>query len=231
MFASGLLAKKAVEKGLNRQPWVKTSLSPGSRVVTDYLEAAGLNESFDALGFHTVGYGCTTCIGNSGPLPENVVSAINEGGLVVTSVLSGNRNFDGRISQHIKANYLASPPLVVAYAIAGTVNQDINSDPLGKGKDGQLVYLKDIWPSQEEIEEAEKLISSDMYKKEYKDTSEISPMWNAIEAPTGKVYEWNYSSTYIQNPPFFSGNGTGFSFFAGHHWCQSFSQAWKLGHY
>ena len=203
MLAAGLLAKKAVEKGLNRQPWVKTSLSPGSRVVTDYLEAAGLNEALDALGFHTVGYGCTTCIGNSGPLPENVVSAINEGGLVVTSVLSGNRNFDGRISQHIKANYLASPPLVVAYAIAGTVNQDINSDPLGKGKDGQPVYLKDIWPSQEEIEEAEKLISSDMYKKEYKDTSESSPMWNAIEAPTGEVYEWDDSSTYIQNPPFF----------------------------
>ena len=203
MLAAGLLAKKAVEKGLNRQPWVKTSLSPGSRVVTDYLEAAGLNEALDALGFHTVGYGCTTCIGNSGPLPENVVSAINEGGLVVTSVLSGNRNFEGRISQHIKANYLASPPLVVAYAIAGTVNQDMNSDPLGKGKDGQPVYLKDIWPSQEEIEEAEKLISSDMYKKEYKDTSESSPMWNAIEAPTGKVYEWDDSSTYIQNPPFF----------------------------
>ncbi len=203
MFAAGLLAKKAVEKGLNRQPWVKTSLSPGSRVVTDYLEAAGLNEALDALGFHTVGYGCTTCIGNSGPLPENVVSAINEGGLIVTSVLSGNRNFEGRISQHIKANYLASPPLVVAYAIAGTVNQDINSDPLGKGKDGQPVYLKDIWPSQEEIKEAEKLISSDMYKKEYKDTSESSPMWNAIEAPTGKVYEWDDSSTYIQNPPFF----------------------------
>ncbi len=205
MLAAGLLAKKAVEKGLNRQPWVKTSLSPGSRVVTDYLEAAGLNEALDTLGFHTVGYGCTTCIGNSGPLPENVVSAINEGGLVVTSVLSGNRNFEGRINQHIKANYLASPPLVVAYAIAGTVNQDINSDPLGKGKDGQPVYLKDIWPSQEEIEEAEKLISSDMYKKEYKDTSEISPTWNAIETPTGKVYEWNDSSTYIQNPPFFRG--------------------------
>ena len=203
MLAAGLLAKKAVEKGLNRQPWVKTSLSPGSRVVTDYLEAAGLNEALNTLGFHTVGYGCTTCIGNSGPLPENVVSAINEGGLVVTSVLSGNRNFEGRINQHIKANYLASPPLVVAYAIAGTVNQDINSDPLGKGKDGQPVYLKDIWPSQEEIEEAEKLISSDMYKKEYKDTSESSPMWNAIEAPTGKVYEWDDSSTYIQNPPFF----------------------------
>ena len=203
MLAAWLLAKKAVEKVLNTQPWVKTSLSPGSRVVTDYLEAAGLNEALDALGFHTVGYGCTTCIGNSGPLPENVVSAINEGGLVVTSVLSGNRNFEGRISQHIKANYLASPPLVVAYAIAGTVNQDINSDPLGKGKDGQPVYLKDIWPSQEEIEEAEKLISSDMYKKVYKDTSERSPMWNAIEAPTGKVYEWDDSSTYIQNPPFF----------------------------
>ena len=207
MLSAGLLAKKAVEKGLNRQPWVKTSLSPGSRVVTAYLEAAGLNVALDALGFHTVGYGCTTCIGNSGSLSGNVVSAINEGGLVVTSVLSGNRNFDGRISQHIKANYLASPPLVVAYAIAGTVNLDINSDPLGKGKDCQPVYLKDIWPSQEEIEEAEKLISSDMYKKEYKDTSESSAMWNAIEAPTGKVYEWDDSSTYIQNPPFFQEMG------------------------
>ena len=207
MLAAGLLAKKAVEKGLNRQPWVKTSLSPGSRVVTDYLEAAGLNEALDALGFHTVGYGCTTCIGNSGPLPENVVSAINEGGLVVTSVLSGNRNFEGRISQHIKANYLASPPLVVAYAIAGTVNQDINSDPLGKGKDGQPVYLKDIWPSQEEIEEVEKLISSEMYEREYKDAIESSPMWNAIEVRTGKVYEWDDSSTYIQHPPFFQKMG------------------------
>lgn len=164
MLAAGLLAKKAVEKGLNRQPWVKTSLGPGSHVVTDYLEAAGLNEPLDALGFHTVGYGCTTCIGNSGPLSENIVTAINQGDLVVASVLSGNRNFEGRINQHIKANYLASPPLVVAYAIAGTVNHDLINEPLGNGKDGQPVFLKDIWPAQEEIDELEKLITSEMRK-------------------------------------------------------------------
>ena len=207
MLAAGLLAKKAVEKGLKRQPWVKTSLGPGSRVVTDYLQAAGLNEALDALGFHTVGYGCTTCIGNSGPLPENIVSAINEGDLVVTSVLSGNRNFEGRISSHIKANYLASPPLVVAYAIAGTVNQDLNNDPLGNDKDGKPVFLKDIWPTKAEIAEVENMISSEMYEKEYKDVGESSPMWNAVESRTGEVYEWGDSSTYIQNPPFFQNMG------------------------
>ena len=207
MLAAGLLAKKAVEKGLNRQPWVKTSLGPGSRVVTDYLEAAGLNEPLDALGFHTVGYGCTTCIGNSGPLPESIVTAINQGDLVVASVLSGNRNFEGRISQNIKANYLASPPLVVAYAIAGTVNHDLINEPLGNGKDGQPVFLKDIWPAQEEIDEVEKLITSEMYEKEYKGAGESSPLWNAIEARTGEVYEWDDSSTYIQNPPFFQKMG------------------------
>ena len=207
MLAAGLLAKKAVEKGLKRQPWVKTSLGPGSRVVTDYLQATGLNEALDVLGFHTVGYGCTTCIGNSGPLPENIVSAINEGDLVVTSVLSGNRNFEGRISSHIKANYLASPPLVVAYAIAGTVNQDLNNDPLGNDKDGNPVFLKDIWPTKAEIAEVENKISSEMYEKEYKDVGESSPMWNAVESRTGEVYEWGDSSTYIQNPPFFQNMG------------------------
>ena len=207
MLAAGLLAKKAVEKGLKRQPWVKTSLGPGSRVVTDYLQATGLNEALDVLGFHTVGYGCTTCIGNSGPLPENIVSAINEGDLVVTSVLSGNRNFEGRISSHIKANYLASPPLVVAYAIAGTVNQDLNNDPLGNDKDGKPVFLKDIWPTKAEIAEVENMISSEMYEKEYKDVGESSPMWNAVESRTGEVYEWGDSSTYIQNPPFFQNMG------------------------
>ena len=207
MLAAGLLAKKAIEKGLKRQPWVKTSLGPGSRVVTDYLQATGLNAALDALGFHTVGYGCTTCIGNSGPLPENVVSAINEGDLVVTSVLSGNRNFEGRISSHIKANYLASPPLVVAYAIAGTVNQDLNKDPLGNDKDGKPVFLKDIWPTKAEIAEVENMISSEMYEKEYKDVGESSPMWNAVESRTGEVYEWGDSSTYIQNPPFFQNMG------------------------
>jgi len=207
MLAAGLLAKKAVEKGLNRKPWVKTSLGPGSRVVTDYLQATGLNEYLDALGFHTVGYGCTTCIGNSGPLPESVVTAINDGDLVVTSVLSGNRNFEGRISPHVKANYLASPPLVVAYAIAGTVNQDLNKESLGTDKEGQPVFLKDIWPSKAEIAEEEKLITSAMYEKEYKDVGDSSPLWNAIEERTGEVYQWDESSTYIQNPPFFQNMG------------------------
>jgi aconitate hydratase len=207
MLAAGLLAKKAVEKGLKRQPWVKTSLGPGSRVVTDYLQETGLSKALDALGFHTVGYGCTTCIGNSGPLPENIVRAINEGDLVVTSVLSGNRNFEGRISSDIKANYLASPPLVVAYAIAGTVNLDLNNEALGNDKDGQPVFLKDIWPTKKEIAQEEKKITSEMYEKEYKDVGESSPLWNAVESRTGEVYEWDDSSTYIQNPPFFQNMG------------------------
>ena len=207
MLAAGLLAKKAVEKGLKRKPWVKTSLGPGSRVVSDYLKASLLDEPLDALGFHTVGFGCTTCIGNSGPLPENIVNAINDGDLIVASVLSGNRNFEGRINQHVKANYLASPPLVVAYAIVGSVNHDFNNDPLGIGDNGQPVYLKDIWPSDEEINNAEKLISSEMYLKEYESADQSSPMWNAIEAPAGEVFQWNEFSTYIQNPPFFKNMG------------------------
>ena len=207
MLAAGLLAKKAVEKGLKRKPWVKTSLGPGSRVVSDYLKAAGLDEFLDALGFHTVGYGCTTCIGNSGPLPDSIVDSINEGDLVVASVLSGNRNFEGRINQHIKANYLASPPLVVAYAISGTVNQDLNTEPLGFGEDGQPVYLNDIWPDDEEIKDAEKIITSEMYLNEYNSADQSSPMWNEIEAPAGDVYQWDKSSTYIQYPPFFKNMG------------------------
>ena len=207
MLAAGLLAKKAVEKGLKRKPWVKTSLGPGSRVVSDYLKAAGLDEFLDALGFHTVGYGCTTCIGNSGPLPDSIVDSINEGDLVVASVLSGNRNFEGRINQHIKANYLASPPLVVAYAISGSVNHDLNTEPLGLGEDGQPVYLNDIWPDDDEIKDAEKLITSEMYLNEYKSADESSPMWNEIEAPAGDVYQWDKSSTYIQYPPFFKNMG------------------------
>ncbi len=203
MLAAGLLAKKAVEKGLKRKPWVKTSLGPGSRVVLDYLKAAELVKPLDSLGFYTVGFGCTTCIGNSGPLSENIINAINEGDLIVTSVLSGNRNFEGRINQHVKANYLASPPLVVAYAIAGSINHDFNNDPLGTGEEGLPVYLRDIWPSNEEIKNAEKLISSEMYLKGYKNADQSSPMWNAIEAPAGKVFQWNELSTYIQNPPFF----------------------------
>jgi aconitate hydratase len=207
MLAAGLLAKKAVEKGLKRKPWVKTSLGPGSRVVSDYLKASLLDEPLDALGFHTVGFGCTTCIGNSGPLPENIVNAINDGDLIVASVLSGNRNFEGRINQHVKANYLASPPLVVAYAIVGSVNHDFNNDPLGIGDNGQPVYLKDIWPSDKEIKNAEKIISSEMYLKEYESADQSSPMWNAIEAPSGEVFQWNEFSTYIQNPPFFKNMG------------------------
>ena len=207
MLAAGLLAKKAVEKGLKRKPWVKTSLGPGSRVVSDYLIASMLDEYLNELGFHTVGFGCTTCIGNSGPLPENIVNAINDGDLIVASVLSGNRNFEGRINQHVKANYLASPPLVVAYAIVGNVNHDFKNDPLGIGKNGQPVYLKDIWPSNEEINKSEKFISKEMYLKEYERADQCSPMWNAIEAPVGENFQWNKFSTYIQNPPFFKNMG------------------------
>ena len=204
MIAAGLLAKKANERGLLPKPWVKTSLGPGSRVVTEYFDKAQLSEHLDALGFHTVGYGCTTCIGNSGPLPENIAQAINEGDLVVTSVLSGNRNFEGRISPNIKANYLASPPLVVAYALAGTVNTDLQNDALGKDRDGHDVLLKEIWPAHEEIAEVEALITSDLYEKGYSRVDEMTPMWNEIKARTGQVYAWDEASTYIQNPPFFT---------------------------
>ena len=208
MIAAGLLAKKANERGLRSKPWVKTSLGPGSRVVTEYLNRSGLSEHLDALDFQTVGYGCTTCIGNSGPLPEHIVQAINEGDLVVTSVLSGNRNFEGRISPNIKANYLASPPLVVAYALAGTVNCDLQNDALGKDHDGNDVFLKQIWPSQEEVAEVEALITSDLYQKAYGRVDEMTPMWNEIKAKPGQVYGWEEASTYIQNPPFFTDMGT-----------------------
>ncbi|HIL87759.1 MAG TPA: aconitate hydratase AcnA [Deltaproteobacteria bacterium] len=208
MIAAGLLAKKANERGLCCKPWVKTSLAPGSRVVTEYLNKSGLSEHLDALGFQTVGYGCTTCIGNSGPLPENIMQAINEGDLVVTSVLSGNRNFEGRISPNIKANYLASPPLVVAYALAGTVNTDLQNDALGKDRNGDDVFLKEIWPAHEEVAEVEAMITSDLYEKEYGRVDEMTPMWNEIEAKPGQVYAWEEASTYIQNPPFFTGMST-----------------------
>ncbi|MEC7219532.1 MAG: aconitate hydratase AcnA, partial [SAR324 cluster bacterium] len=191
MIAAGLLAKKANALGLKSKPWVKTSLGPGSRVVTAYLEKADLQQHLDALGFNTVGYGCTTCIGNSGPLPDNIVKAINDGDLVVTSVLSGNRNFEGRISPNVKANYLASPPLVVAYALAGTVNIDFQNDSLGKDKDGNDVFLKDIWPSNEEVAAMENTISSDMYSNEYGKMDTVTPMWNEIQAKTGQVYAWS----------------------------------------
>lgn len=204
LIGAGLVAKKAVEKGLTTKPFVKTSLAPGSRVVTDYLEKAGLSPYLDQLGFQTVGYGCTTCIGNSGPLPDPVVKAINDGTLVVSAVLSGNRNFEGRISPHVKANFLASPPLVVAYAIAGTVNIDFTSEPIGKDKGGNDVYLKDIWPTNKEIEDAVGTsVLPEMFTERYGNVREMNDMWNAIAAPAGNIYSFNDKSTYVQEPPFF----------------------------
>ncbi|WP_022799807.1 aconitate hydratase AcnA [Deinococcus ficus] len=204
LIAAGLVAKKAVEKGLKSRAWVKTSLAPGSRVVTEYLEAAGLQQYLDQIGFNTVGYGCMTCIGNSGPLPEPTVDAINEGDLVVASVLSGNRNFEGRVNPHIKANYLASPPLVVAYALAGTVVNDIVNDPIGQDQDGNDVFLKDIWPTNAEIQDAmDRSITADMFKKVYDGIEKSNADWNAIPVAAGDLFDWKEDSTYIQNPPFF----------------------------
>ncbi len=207
MMAAGLVARKAREKGLDTQPWVKTSLAPGSKVVTEYLAAAGLNEDLDALGFHLVGYGCTTCIGNSGPLPAPIEKAIEAGDLAVASVLSGNRNFEGRVHPLVKTNWLASPPLVVAYALAGNVRCDLTKDPIGTGKDGEPVYLKDIWPSQAEIAEAVTKVNTGMFRKEYAEVFEGDEVWQAIEVPQSKVYQWSKDSTYIQHPPFFEGMG------------------------
>ncbi|MCH7947921.1 MAG: aconitate hydratase AcnA, partial [candidate division Zixibacteria bacterium] len=204
LVAAGLLAKKAVEKGLNVKPYVKTSMAPGSRVVIDYLEKAGLMASLEQLGFHNVGFGCTTCIGNSGPLSEAVVNAIESGNLIASAVLSGNRNFEGRINQLTKANYLASPPLVVAYALAGTTDIDLTTEALGTGSDGQPVYLKDIWPAQSDILEiVAASVSPEMFKKRYSDVFSGNPAWDAIPAKGGDLYPWEESSTYIQNPPFF----------------------------
>ncbi len=205
MVAAGLLAKKATERGLKVPSYVKTSLAPGSRVVTDYLDQAGLSPYLDQLGFHTVGYGCTTCIGNSGPLPESVVDAIREGDLVVASVLSGNRNFEGRIHPHTKANYLAAPPLVVAYALAGTVDVDLSQDPIGADTEGKSVYLKEIWPSQKEISDtiAESL-NPEMFRKAYDNVFDGSETWNAISGQSGDLFGWDKESTYVQEPPFFA---------------------------
>ncbi|GAB4457217.1 MAG: aconitate hydratase AcnA [Anaerolineae bacterium] len=204
MLGAGILAKKAVEKGLTVPDYVKTSLAPGSKVVTDYLNEAGLTPYLEQLGFHTVGYGCTTCIGNSGPLPKPVVEAITTGDLIVSGVLSGNRNFEGRIHPYIKANFLASPPLVVAYALAGTTDIDLTSDPIGTGSDGQPVYLKDIWPTQAEVmAEYDKALNPDTFNKEYNGIEESNEKWNAIPVPEGAIYQWDEWSTYIQEPPFF----------------------------
>ena len=205
MLAAGLVAKKAVERGLRVKPWVKTSLAPGSRVVTDYLEKAGFTTYLEQLGFHTVGYGCTTCIGNSGPLPDAIREAVVANELVVSSVLSGNRNFEGRISPQIKANYLASPPLVVAYALAGTTDLDLTTEPIGQDGDGNDVFLRDIWPSQQEINEAvEQSVTPEMFKTRYADVFKGDERWQKIEAAGGDVYEWSEESTYIQEPPFFA---------------------------
>ncbi|HEY1684319.1 MAG TPA: aconitate hydratase AcnA [Tepidisphaeraceae bacterium] len=205
MVAAGLLAKKAAEKGLKVPPHVKTSLAPGSRVVTDYFNKAGLTPYLDQMGFNTVGYGCTTCIGNSGPLPEEISTAIEGAGIVAASVLSGNRNFEGRINPHVKANYLASPPLVVAFALAGTVNIDLMHDPLGQNDKGEKVYLKDIWPSQGEVNQTMgAAISPDMFKKQYANVANGNEQWNAIPVAGGDLFNWNLSSTYVQEPPFFT---------------------------
>ncbi len=206
MLGAGLLARNAVKRGLKVKPWVKTSLAPGSKVVSEYLAKAGLQKDLDALGFNLVGYGCTTCIGNSGPLADEIVTAINDGDLVVTSVLSGNRNFEGRISPHIRANYLASPPLVVAYAIAGSMTVDITSEPLGEDGDGAPVYLKDIWPGNDEVRAAiAASVTPEMFREQYADAFSGSAEWQAIDAPEGLTYEWQDASTYVRNPPYFDG--------------------------
>jgi aconitate hydratase len=204
LVAAGLLAKKAVERGLKSKPWVKTSLAPGSKVVVDYLADAGLMEPLEALKFHLVGYGCTTCIGNSGPLPEPVAAAVTENKLVVASVLSGNRNFEGRVNPLVRANYLASPPLVVAYALAGRVDIDLSTDPLGQDSAGKDVFLKDIWPSDAEVQAAvKKSVRRDMFAKEYSEVFEGDAQWNSIKTPKGESYAWDDSSTYIKRAPYF----------------------------
>ena len=204
LLAAGLVAKKARAKGLSVKPWVKTSLAPGSQVVTDYLAKAGLTEHLDALGFNLVGYGCTTCIGNSGPLPDHIAGAIEQGDLVAAAVLSGNRNFEGRVNPHAKANYLASPPLVVAYALAGNIDIDLTTQPLGKGSDGQDVYLRDIWPSNQEIADSiAASVTPAMFRARYANVFQGPPEWQSIAVPTGLTYKWQSQSTYVKLPPLF----------------------------
>ena len=203
MIGAGLLARNAVAKGLQRQPWVKTSLAPGSKVVTDYLNKAGLMPSLEAVGFNLVGYGCTTCIGNSGPLPDEIAAEVRERGLVVCSVLSGNRNFEGRIQQDVRANYLASPPLVVAYALAGTMNLDLTSDPLGTGSDGKPVFLKDVWPSEQEVQQTMLVaVTQEAFRSQYARVFDGDRRWRELPVPTGDRFQWDESSTYIRRPPF-----------------------------
>jgi aconitate hydratase len=207
MLAAGLLAKRAVEAGLDTRPWVKTSLAPGSRVVTDYLERAGLTPYLDKLGFALVGYGCTTCIGNSGPLIDEVAHAVDDGDLNVVAVLSGNRNFEGRVHPQVRASYLASPPLCVAYALAGRIDLDVTTDPLGEGTDGP-VYLRDLWPSADEVREAlATAITSEQFEREYGRIWEGDERWRGLPTPTGPAYEWDPASTYVREPPFFQEMG------------------------
>jgi aconitate hydratase len=204
LIAAGLVAKKAVEKGLTVKPWVKPSLAPGSQVVTDYLKAAGLTKSLDALGFNLVGYGCTTCIGNSGPLPEAISDSVQKNDLVAVSVLSGNRNFEGRVNPDVRANYLASPPLVVAYALAGSMQIDLVNEPLGMGKDGQPVFLKDIWPTSEEVAALQrKHVTNKMFATRYADVFKGDKNWQGIKVAGGQTYAWDMGSTYVKNPPYF----------------------------
>jgi aconitate hydratase len=204
MMAAGLVAKKAVEKGLNSKPWVKTSLAPGSKVVTDYLNDAGLTPYLEQLRFHLVGYGCTTCIGNSGPLPAPVSKDIEDHHLVVAAVLSGNRNFEGRVHPEVRANYLASPPLVVAYALAGSMDVDLKTEPLGTGKDGKPVYLKDVWPTQQEVRDAVgRSVRSEMFTKEYGEVYKGDATWQSLPVPEGDQYQWTDKSTYIKHAPYF----------------------------
>ena len=209
LIGAGLLARNANRLGLKQKPWVKTSLAPGSQVVAEYLEKSGLQKELDQIGFNLVGFGCTTCIGNSGPLPGPISRTINDKGLIGAAVLSGNRNFEGRVSPDVQANYLASPPLVVAYALAGTVTMDLTSEPLGEDKDGKPVYLKDIWPSTQEIEEfiAEN-VTRELFARKYADVFKGDDNWKAVQAPEGQTYSWDDSSTYVQNPPYFVGMGS-----------------------
>jgi aconitate hydratase len=206
LIAAGLLARNAHQRGLATQPWVKTSLSPGSRVVTDYLDRAGLTAELQALGFYTAGYGCQTCIGNSGPLKLEISEAVRQSDVIACAVLSGNRNFEGRVHPEVRMNFLASPPLVVAYALAGTLDLDLNTEPLGTGRDGAPVYLRDIWPEAAQIQEViVKSVSSAMFKKSYSSVFAGDALWNGIKVPEGKVYAWEDSSTYVKNPPYFDG--------------------------
>jgi aconitate hydratase len=206
LIGAGLLAKRAVERGLTRKPWVKSSLAPGSKVVTEYLAKAGLTTYLDQLGFNLVGYGCTTCIGNSGPLPDEVAAVVREKNLVVCSVLSGNRNFEGRIQQDVRANYLASPPLVVAYALAGWITKDLTTEPLGDDIAGRPVYLKDLWPTEQEIQDTmQRAVNAEMFKRSYSDVFKGDERWQKLPVPEGKSYAWADDSTYIRKPTFLEG--------------------------